>query len=233
MSCTIITESPELTARPTQKANFMTGRSSYIDQWRGISVLAVIANHFIINRCAVWLAAPHSHLAHALTWRVAAWGANEGMIGLDIFFVMQWRSVRPESPVQDSIRAAAAASDYGARCRIACSAFVWRDALDRVPCDRHPVPAAAHRCMRACLVQPLFVACDRCVAALLVPCPSSSGCSRCWQFRSPGSPTDGSNSRSSRLDKDGQRPSSNPGFHSNGPCGRPRIQGLPPPALRS
>lgn len=66
----------------------MQQRSGYIDQWRGISVLAVIANHLIIYRWAAWFNAPHSHLVRALTWRLSAWGANEGMVGVDIFFVI-------------------------------------------------------------------------------------------------------------------------------------------------
>jgi peptidoglycan/LPS O-acetylase OafA/YrhL len=63
-------------------------RSGYIDQWRGISVLMVVANHLIIYRFGPWLSAPHSRLVHGFTWRISTWGANAGMIGVDVFFVI-------------------------------------------------------------------------------------------------------------------------------------------------
>lgn len=66
----------------------MSQRSGYIDQWRGLSVLAVIANHLMLNRFGPWFAASHSHLVHAITNRISLWSANEGMVGVDIFFVI-------------------------------------------------------------------------------------------------------------------------------------------------
>jgi len=66
----------------------MAQRSGYIDQWRGLSVLAVIANHLVLFRSNGWLISGHSHLVHAITNRISLWGVNEGMVGVDIFFVI-------------------------------------------------------------------------------------------------------------------------------------------------
>jgi peptidoglycan/LPS O-acetylase OafA/YrhL len=65
-----------------------TIRSGYIDQWRGLSVLAVIASHLINIRFSPFFAAHHGKLIQAVTWRVKLWGAYEGMVGVDIFFVI-------------------------------------------------------------------------------------------------------------------------------------------------
>lgn len=68
-------------------------RSRYIDEWRGVSVLLVIANHLVLYRFAgarnidagVSLLSRIHHQAH---WLVVNWGTNAGIVGVCIFFVI-------------------------------------------------------------------------------------------------------------------------------------------------
>ncbi len=68
-------------------------RSSYIDQWRGLSVLLVIANHLILFRFNNALLIDKGttllqKVRYKILWFVDLWGINAGMVGVCIFFVI-------------------------------------------------------------------------------------------------------------------------------------------------
>lgn len=68
-------------------------RSSYIDQWRGLSVLLVIANHLILFRFNGALLIDKGtaflpKVRYKILWFVDLWGINAGMVGVCIFFVI-------------------------------------------------------------------------------------------------------------------------------------------------
>lgn len=69
-------------------------RSSYIDQWRGISVLLVIVNHLVGYKFASYLQAVHfdgslsSKLLAEAVSMLEIWAANVGVVGVCIFFVI-------------------------------------------------------------------------------------------------------------------------------------------------
>jgi len=68
-------------------------RSSFIDQWRGVSVLMVIANHLILFRFKGALSVDKgvtllSKAYAKVFWFIEIWGVNAGMVGVSIFFVI-------------------------------------------------------------------------------------------------------------------------------------------------
>ena len=61
-------------------------RSGYIDQWRGISVLMVLAHHLLIYRYQGFASTPHGWFTGKIAWAAILWRPYSGGIGVDVFF---------------------------------------------------------------------------------------------------------------------------------------------------
>ena len=100
-------------------------RSSFIDQWRGISVLMVIANHLILFRFKGALSVDKgvTFLSKAyakVLWFVEIWGVNAGMVGVSIFFAISGYLITSLMLKEEAQRGRVSLSAFYARrvCRI-------------------------------------------------------------------------------------------------------------------
>ena len=100
-------------------------RSSFIDQWRGISVLMVIANHLLLFRFKGALSVDKgtTFLSKAyakVLWFIEIWGVNAGMVGVSIFFVISGYLITSLMLKEEAQRGRVSLSAFYARrvCRI-------------------------------------------------------------------------------------------------------------------